>query len=206
MLGASMRRGRAPADNSEVLAMLRLVYSGEGATEPLVDDFSLTKEQKWQLLFDRNWRNLAPSSQTKWLVYLRKWKKWTDDHPEQPEGYLVFPSSKVSAFLSHTLADCTASSSKDPHGAVKSARKALRHLRACQVGIPEEGTEFPSQPYIAGVTSRAQTATAEVCQSEGADPSCSATTLSNEEYASLLEAAMRYPDKQEQCIDYRGGW
>ncbi|KAL3162764.1 hypothetical protein ABBQ38_008580 [Trebouxia sp. C0009 RCD-2024] len=79
-------------------------------------------------------------------------QKWTDDHPEQPEGYLVFPSSKVSAFLSHTLADCTASSSKDPHGAVKSARKALRHLRACQVGIPEEGTEFPSQPYIAGVT------------------------------------------------------
>ncbi|DBA94500.1 TPA: hypothetical protein ACH3X1_002091 [Trebouxia sp. C0004] len=42
----------------------------------------LTKEQKWQLLFDRNWRNLAPSSQTKWLVYLRKWKKWIDDHPE----------------------------------------------------------------------------------------------------------------------------
>ena len=34
----------------------------------------LTKEQKWQLLFDGNWRNLAPSSQTKWLVYLRKWK------------------------------------------------------------------------------------------------------------------------------------
>ncbi len=34
----------------------------------------LTKEQKWQLLFDRNWRSLAPSSQTKWLVYLRKWK------------------------------------------------------------------------------------------------------------------------------------
>ena len=33
-----------------------------------------TKEQKWQLLFDKNWRNLAPSSQTKWLVYLRKWK------------------------------------------------------------------------------------------------------------------------------------
>ena len=34
----------------------------------------LTKEQKWQLLFDRNWRDRAPSSQTKWLVYLRKWK------------------------------------------------------------------------------------------------------------------------------------
>ncbi len=91
-------------------------------------------------------------------------QKWIDDHPEQPEGYLVFPSSKVSAFLSHILADCTASNSKDPLGAVKSARKALRHLRACQVGIPEEGTEFPSQPYIAGVTSRAKTATAEARQ------------------------------------------
>ena len=34
----------------------------------------LTKEQKWQLLFDRNWGSLAPGSQTKWLVYLRKWK------------------------------------------------------------------------------------------------------------------------------------
>ncbi|DBA70891.1 TPA: hypothetical protein ACH3X2_011339 [Trebouxia sp. C0005] len=35
-----MRRGRAPADNSDVLAMFRLVYSGEGATQPLVDDSS----------------------------------------------------------------------------------------------------------------------------------------------------------------------
>ena len=75
-------------------------------------------------------------------------QKWIDDHPEQPEGYLVFPSSKVSAFLSHILADCTASSSKDPHGAVKSARKALRHLRACQAGIPDDEAKFPSQPYI----------------------------------------------------------
>ena len=91
-------------------------------------------------------------------------QKWIDDHPEQPEGYLVFPSSKVSAFLSHILADCTASSSKDPHGAVKSARKALRHLRACQAGIPDDGAKFPSQPYIAGVTSRAKTATAEARQ------------------------------------------
>ncbi|DBB00234.1 TPA: hypothetical protein ACH3X1_014063 [Trebouxia sp. C0004] len=107
-----MRRGRAPADNSDVLAMFRLQYSGERATQPLVDDPSLTKEQKWQLLFDKNWRNLAPSSQTKWFVYLRKWKKWIDDHPDHPEGYLVFPSSKVSAFLSQTLADWTASSSK----------------------------------------------------------------------------------------------
>ena len=34
-----------------------------------------------------------------------------------------------------------------------------------------------------------------VCSKE-ADPSCSASTLSNEEYASLLDAAMRFPDKQ----------
>ena len=40
MLRSSTRRGRAPANNSDVLAMFRLVYSGEGATEPLVDDFS----------------------------------------------------------------------------------------------------------------------------------------------------------------------
>ena len=91
-------------------------------------------------------------------------QKWTDDHPEQPEGYLVFPSSKVSAFLSHILADCMASSSKDPHGAVKTARKALRHLRACQAGIPDDEAKFPSQPYIAGVTSRAKAATAEARQ------------------------------------------
>ncbi|KAL0021239.1 hypothetical protein WJX79_007883 [Trebouxia sp. C0005] len=195
-LSNSPRRGRAPADNSDVLAMFCLVYSGEGATQPLVDDSSLTKEQKWQLLFDRNWQNLAPLSQTKWLVYLRNWKKWIDDHPEQPEGYVVFPSSKISAFLSHILADCTASNSKDPHGAVKSARKALRHLRACQAGIPDDEAKFPSQPYIAGVTSRAKTATAEARQCEEADPSCSASTLSNEEYASLLDAAMCYPDKQ----------
>ncbi|KAL0025005.1 hypothetical protein WJX77_010916 [Trebouxia sp. C0004] len=138
--------------------MFRLQYSGERATQPLVDDPSLTKEQKWQLLFDKNWRNLAPSSQTKWFVYLRKWKKWIDDHPDHPEGYLVFPSSKA--------------------------------------GIPDEGIDFPSQPYIVGVTSRARTATAEVRQCKEADPSCSASTLSNEEYSSLLDAAMRFPDKQ----------
>ena len=40
MSRSSTRRGRAPANNSDVLAMFRLVYSGEGATEPLVDDFS----------------------------------------------------------------------------------------------------------------------------------------------------------------------
>ncbi|DBB12013.1 TPA: hypothetical protein ACH3X3_006131 [Trebouxia sp. C0006] len=108
----------------------------------------------------------------------------------------ILSSSKVSAFLSHILVDCTASSSNDPHGAVKSARKALRHLRACQAGIPDDEAKFPIQPYIAGVTSRAKTATAEARQCEEADPSCSASTLSNEEYASLLDAAMRFPDKQ----------
>ncbi|DBA88628.1 TPA: hypothetical protein ACH3X1_016476 [Trebouxia sp. C0004] len=79
-------------------------------------------------------------------------------------GYLVYPSSKVSAFLQSVLEECTANNSKNSLGAVKSARKALGHLRACQVGKPEEGTEFPSQPYIAGVTSRAKTATAEARQ------------------------------------------
>ncbi|KAL3137364.1 hypothetical protein ABBQ32_006894 [Trebouxia sp. C0010 RCD-2024] len=71
--------------------MFRLVYSGDGATQPLVDDFSITRKQKWQLLLDRNWR-------------------------------------------------------------------------ACQAGIPDDGAKFPSQPYIAGVTSRAKTATAEARQ------------------------------------------
>ena len=46
----------------------------------------------------------------------------------------------------------------------KSARKALRHLRACQAGIPDDEAKFPSQPYIAGVTSRATAATAEARQ------------------------------------------
>ena len=40
MLRSTSRRGRAPANNSDVLAMFGLVYSGEGATEPLVDDCS----------------------------------------------------------------------------------------------------------------------------------------------------------------------
>ena len=40
MLRSNTRRGRAPADNSDALAMFRLVYSGEGATQPLVDDSS----------------------------------------------------------------------------------------------------------------------------------------------------------------------
>ena len=39
-----------------------------------------------------------------------------------------------------------------------------------------------------------------VCCSEEADPSCSASTLSNEEYASLLDAAMRLPDRQVQLL------
>ncbi|KAK9830084.1 hypothetical protein WJX72_009688 [[Myrmecia] bisecta] len=110
------------------MALFRLQYTGKDATEPLEDDASLTREQKWQLLFDRNWNNLADSSQTKWLVYLRKWQKWIDDHSEHPEG--------------------------------------------------------------------ARAATAEARRSDDADPSCSSTTLSAEEYAELLEAAMRYPDQQ----------
>ena len=40
MLGAITRRGRAPADNLEVLAMFRLQYTGVGATQPLADDAS----------------------------------------------------------------------------------------------------------------------------------------------------------------------
>ena len=39
-----------------------------------------------------------------------------------------------------------------------------------------------------------------VCFSEEADPSCSASTLSNEEYSSLLDAAMHFPDKQVQVL------
>ena len=48
----------------------------------------------------------------------------------------------------------------------KVSKKALRHLRACQAGIPDDGTDFPtsSQPYIAGVTSRAKTATIDARQ------------------------------------------
>ncbi len=136
----------------------------------------------------------------------------------------MFPSSKFSAFLSHLLEECTNNNSKDPLGAIKSARKALRHLRACQAGIPDDGTEFPSQPCIAGVTSRAKTATTVARQrlvlvgkaklvplnsscthcvvnyllfySEDTDHSYAASTLSDEEYAALLDAAMRFPDKQ----------
>ena len=74
------------------------------------------------------------------------------------------PAVRSLLFFQIILADCTANSSKDPLGAVKSARKALRHLRACQVGIPDDEAKFPSQPYIAGVTSRAKTATAEARQ------------------------------------------
>ena len=99
------------------------------------------------------------------LTSVVRWKqKWITEHPEQPEGCLVFPSSKVSAFLSHLLEECTNNNSKDSLGAIKSARKALRHLRGCQAGIPDDGTEFPSQPYIAGVTSRAKIATTDARQ------------------------------------------
>ncbi|KAL3130112.1 hypothetical protein ABBQ38_006390 [Trebouxia sp. C0009 RCD-2024] len=44
-------------------------------------------------------------------------QKWTDHHPQQPEGYLVRPSSKILAFLQSIFEECTASS-KDPLGAL----------------------------------------------------------------------------------------
>ena len=40
MLVCNVRRGRALADNSEILAMFRLQYGGEGATHTLADDVS----------------------------------------------------------------------------------------------------------------------------------------------------------------------
>ena len=40
MLACNMRRGRALADNAEILAMFRLQYSGGGATYTLADDVS----------------------------------------------------------------------------------------------------------------------------------------------------------------------
>ncbi|KAL0022349.1 hypothetical protein WJX77_002918 [Trebouxia sp. C0004] len=60
--------------------------------------------------------------------------------------------------------------------------------------------EGATQPLVDGSSltkeQKAKAATAEARQCEDADPSCSASTLSNEEYASLLDAAMRFPDKQ----------
>ncbi|DBA92460.1 TPA: hypothetical protein ACH3X1_002693 [Trebouxia sp. C0004] len=59
-------------------------------------------------------------------------------------------------------------------------------------GLDTRGRDRVSQPTL---HSRCHKQSKD-SNSEGADPSCSASTLSNEEYASLLEAAMRYPDKQ----------
>jgi len=50
-------------------------------------------------------------------------QKWTDDHAELPKGYLVYPSSMVSAFRQNVLEECTTSNSTNSLGAVKSARK-----------------------------------------------------------------------------------
>ena len=104
-VAASFRQKLAKLGPLEPNQVARLSQKVEG--DGLLPPCSLTQTEvcSTQVLFDQ--------------------QKWLDDRPEQPEGYLVFPSSKVSAFLSHILADCTASSSKDPHGAVKSARKAL---------------------------------------------------------------------------------
>ncbi|KAL3132126.1 hypothetical protein ABBQ32_008735 [Trebouxia sp. C0010 RCD-2024] len=117
MLGSSTRRGRAPANNSDVLAMFRLVYSGEGATQPLVDNSSLTKEQKcsyysteigeaWPLRAKLGGWSISESGRSGQMSML-----------SLPEGYLVHPSSKVSAFLQSILEECTAGNSKDPLGA-----------------------------------------------------------------------------------------
>ena len=86
---------------------------------------------------------------------------WIEAHPDLPYGYLVYPSSKVSAFLQDLLNTYKARNSKDPLGNIKAARKALRHLRACQTGLPDEQEELPHQPLVAGVTSRAKAATTE---------------------------------------------
>ena len=86
---------------------------------------------------------------------------WIEAHPDLPDGYLVYPSSKVSAFLQDLLNSFKARKSKDPHGNIRAARKALRHLRACQSGLPDEQEELPHQPLVAGVTSRAKAATTE---------------------------------------------
>ena len=95
--------------------------------------------------------------------------KLIDVHAEQPEGYLAFPNSKVWAFLSQLLQQCTTNNSKDPLGAVKSARKALQRLRAYKAGIPDsmqgrrtrQQDSRPSQPPIVGVTSCVERAIAE---------------------------------------------
>ncbi|KAL3135423.1 hypothetical protein ABBQ32_007605 [Trebouxia sp. C0010 RCD-2024] len=63
MFTCNIRRGRAPADNSEILAMFRLQYSGEGATYTLADDVSILKKGTEVL----GWHSLCgvrPSLQT----------------------------------------------------------------------------------------------------------------------------------------------
>lgn len=87
-----------------------------------------------------------------------------------------------------------------------SARKAPRDLRACQIGIPVEGTEVS---YIAVITSRAKAATALLvvssCRLAQLGISCccmliwpcllpAALLLNNQEHPCLLDAAVRFPD------------
>jgi hypothetical protein len=61
MLRSTTRRGRAPANNSDVLAMFRLVYSGEGATEPLVDDSSWVNVL-WSQEYSAAWLTWEPTA------------------------------------------------------------------------------------------------------------------------------------------------
>ena len=146
-------------------ATVRQQLAKPDALEPNQSTWSISDLRKWKVMSYCLRVSLQPTASLLGLSpVLSDQQKWLDDQVEQPNGYLVFPSSNVSAFLYISLRDSTASSTKDPHGGVKSARKALRHLRACQAGIPDDGAEVPSQPYIAGATSRAKRATAEARQ------------------------------------------
>ncbi|DBA92520.1 TPA: hypothetical protein ACH3X1_002753 [Trebouxia sp. C0004] len=151
MLSSSRRRGRAPANTSDVLGMFRLVYCGAGATQPLADDAScvadLPKNRSGSYYSTRNWRNLPPSSQTK-FVYLRKWKKWVDDHPEQPfdKNWRNLPPSSQTKFVYlRKWKKWVDDHPEQPEGYLVFPSS----ITACQAGIPDEGVEFPSQPYIA---------------------------------------------------------
>ena len=54
-------------------------------------------------------------------------QKWTDDHPEQPKGYWCFPAVRSLLFCHTSWQTVPPAIGKDPHSALESARKALRH-------------------------------------------------------------------------------
>lgn len=86
---------------------------------------------------------------------------WVDGQPGLAHGYLVHPSSKVAAFLQALLEDLIGGGFKNPASSIKSARKALRHLRTIQRVPDEDGLVLPKQPLVAGVQSLAREATTE---------------------------------------------